>query len=285
MHGRSVQVLRTTYPYHLSKHHHHHSDMKNYYAVRVGYNTGIYDNLDDAKDQIRGYSRAQWRGFNRWEDAQAYLDEMNQSEEEEEEERNVREDLSHYDEDGNQIYEVYTDGACSGNGYYGAAAGVGVYFGANNPNNICKRLPGSIQTNNRAELGAIKEAYEAIIRMNDGDTYEIYTDSAYAINCLTKWCTKWYENDDWTNYRGERVANKTLIQSIIDLVRRPEASNVLGLAKVQAHENCVGNNEADELAGEGVRRESSYYEDMDWEESDRSDDGEGGSDGDDGYYY
>lgn len=28
-------------------------DMKNYYAVRVGYNTGIYDYMDEAKDQIR----------------------------------------------------------------------------------------------------------------------------------------------------------------------------------------------------------------------------------------
>lgn len=46
---------------------------------------------------------------------------------------------------------VYTDGACKGNGRQGAIAGVGVWWGHNDPRNIAERCPGS-QTNNRAEL-------------------------------------------------------------------------------------------------------------------------------------
>lgn len=320
--------------------------MKNYYAVRVGYNTGIYDNLEDAKAEIRGYSRAQWRGFNRYDDAQEYLDEMEQSDDSEEDsdedsddsddgdnrdyyvvenmifdqwlmayseaggvrsrvrsysslraaKRYVlseyqrhyvyqREDLFHYDSSsGRTVYEVYTDGACSGNGRNDSKAGIGVYFGANNPNNVCKRLPGSIQTNNRAELAAIKEAYLAIINMNDRDTYEIYTDSSYAINCLTIWCKFWDDANDWTNSRGDRVANKTLIQSILWLMDRPECANIRGLRKVQAHGSCEGNNEADELARDGVNKTTTYHEDREMDESDIHDDGEGDSDGSDYYY-
>ena len=46
---------------------------------------------------------------------------------------------------------VYTDGACSFNGQKGAAAGCGVYFGDNHPDNISLRLKGR-QTNQRAEI-------------------------------------------------------------------------------------------------------------------------------------
>lgn len=46
---------------------------------------------------------------------------------------------------------VYTDGACKGNGQKTPVAGVGVWWGRNDPRNIAERCPG-IQTNNRAEL-------------------------------------------------------------------------------------------------------------------------------------
>jgi ribonuclease HI len=63
---------------------------------------------------------------------------------------------------------VYSDGACKGNGKAGATAGIGVYFGPNDPRsvnyrfaltllyssenrNLAERCPGD-QTNNRAEL-------------------------------------------------------------------------------------------------------------------------------------
>jgi ribonuclease HI len=48
---------------------------------------------------------------------------------------------------------VYTDGACKGNGKTAdAIAGVGAYFGPNDPRNISEPLPGPKQTNQRAEL-------------------------------------------------------------------------------------------------------------------------------------
>lgn len=47
---------------------------------------------------------------------------------------------------------VYTDGACEGNGQSGSEAGVGVYFGNNDPRNVSEPLAGDRQTNQRAEL-------------------------------------------------------------------------------------------------------------------------------------
>ena len=98
------------------------------------------------------------------------------------------------------------------------------------------------QTNQRAELAAIKKAYEIIESLNDGDYYEIYSDSAYAINCLTKWHQSWEKS---------AVANRDLVKAILDLRERPACQYVVGLVKVSAHSDCEGNDEADELAYAG----------------------------------
>lgn len=267
--------------------------MKNYYAVRTGYHTGIYDHLEDARDEILGYSYAEWKGFDHYNDAQEYLDESSDSDEDEEDARFwvyedgiyncrelayqssdgkwcepfesfqdavdevlesyderqyfPREDLQYVDEDGDTIYQVYVDGACVNNGREDAIAGIGVYFGSNNPCSTSQRLRSGLQTNQRAELAAIKKAYEIIGFLNDGDYYEIYSDSAYAINCLTKWHLSW-EKNGWKTWKKTAVANQDLVKAILELRERPECQYVCGLVKVPAHSDCEGNREADELA-------------------------------------
>lgn len=47
---------------------------------------------------------------------------------------------------------VYTDGSSRGNGQQGCQAGLGVFFGVNDPRNVSERLAGEPQTNQRAEL-------------------------------------------------------------------------------------------------------------------------------------
>jgi ribonuclease HI len=58
-------------------------------------------------------------------------------------------------------YYVYTDGACSNNGRSNAIAGIGIFFGNNDPRNVSKRIEGK-QTNNTAEMLAIIDTYEII---------------------------------------------------------------------------------------------------------------------------
>lgn len=223
--------------------------MKNYYAVREGYNTGIYEYLEDARDQIRGYSGAEMKGFNRRLDAEDYLYEFTNQEkyfvyedmifnnvdecqdytgDDEwfefydlddardhvydngyyECDERFTEDLCYTDHEGDTIYEVYTDGACSRNGQPDARGGVGIYFGANNPANMSKRLGVSPQTNQRAELVAIKQALLTIQRFQDDEYYEIFSDSSYAINCITKWYNKWQKTDGSTP-KGSRLLTRS----------------------------------------------------------------------------
>ena len=47
---------------------------------------------------------------------------------------------------------IYTDGSCKNNGKIGSTAGIGVFFGENDERNLSEKLPGPVQTNQRAEL-------------------------------------------------------------------------------------------------------------------------------------
>lgn len=157
---------------------------------------------------------------------------------------------SHYLNSSKQtIYQVFTDGACSNNGYRNAAAGVGVFFGDNNPLNFSGKLEGNLHTSQRAELAAIKKAYEIIMSLDvEVRPYDILTDSQYAIDCLTVWYKKW-ETNGWLNASGYPVANQDLIKQILNL---KNTNYLCMLKKVQAHSVSVGNAQADRLAREGI---------------------------------
>lgn len=157
--------------------------------------------------------------------------------------------LHHVNSEGDIINEIYTDGACSRNGQRGASAGYGVYLGEDHEDNCSERLRGPIQTSQRAELTAINDAYYVCATKNDGRLYEIYTDSNYAIDCLTKLHVTWEQNG-WLNSKGEPVANQDLIKCI--LAYRTQYTNCIGLKKVQAHGTSEGNRQADRLAREGI---------------------------------
>ena len=76
---------------------------------------------------------------------------------------------------------VYVDGSCFDNGYSGARAGAGVYFGENDPRNIAAPVPGA-QTNNRGEVLAISLA----LQREPHAPLEIRTDSLWALKCAQK---------------------------------------------------------------------------------------------------
>ena len=45
-----------------------------YYAVRQGYNPGVYEDLQDALNEIEGFSNNDWRRFEDYGEAQDYVD-------------------------------------------------------------------------------------------------------------------------------------------------------------------------------------------------------------------
>lgn len=110
--------------------------------------------------------------------------------------------------------KIYTDGSALGNGQAGATAGVGVYFGPLDSRNLSESLPGTAQTNNRAELSAILRALELAPRDR---SIVIYSDSNYAISCVTSWFQKWRSNG-WLTSNKKPVENRDLVQQILALL-------------------------------------------------------------------
>jgi ribonuclease HI len=142
-------------------------------------------------------------------------------------------------------YYVYTDGACSKNGYINAKAGIGIYFGPDDPRNLTKRIDGK-QTNNTAELSAIIETYPIIESdIISGKSITIVSDSEYAIRCVTTYgekCAKKGWNLD--------IPNKELVKQVYELYKGKQNVNFI---HIRAHTgntdiHSQGNSGADALA-------------------------------------
>lgn len=139
---------------------------------------------------------------------------------------------------------IYTDGACSKNGYAGSSGGYGVV--AVDDENIIelrsKRSDGET-TNNREELKAILYAMIKYGR-TPNEIPTVYSDSAYAINTLTQWMYGWARNG-WLKSDNRTPENLDLIQPYYDLV---EKGYKINLVKVKGHAGNKWNEMADALA-------------------------------------
>ncbi|XP_013399318.1 ribonuclease H1 [Lingula anatina] len=151
------------------------------------------------------------------------------------------------DSDTGSVVIVYTDGACINNGKENARAGIGVYWGPDNPMNVSERLPGK-QTNNRAEIHAAVRAIQQAKEMGKHDVI-IRTDSMFLINSMTQWIEKWRSNG-WKVAKGAGVLNK---DDFLELERVSEGMHIKW-EHVPAHVGIEGNEAADHLANEGAAK-------------------------------
>lgn len=141
---------------------------------------------------------------------------------------------------------IYTDGACSKNGYAEAKAGIGVFFGDNDERNVSALVNSDYkQTNNVAELLAFIRAIKIVA--NDDNKYIIYTDSEYVIKCATKF-NSWLKKKEKTE-----IKNFELVQELYQLV---EQHNIK-YEHIKAHtglddEHSYGNEQADRLANNAI---------------------------------
>ena len=139
---------------------------------------------------------------------------------------------------------MYTDGACSGNPGPG---GWGVLIvhdgretelsGAENPT-----------TNQRMELTA---PIQGLRSLGAGRRrVDIYSDSAYVINCFRdKWWVNWQRNG-WRNSKRQPVANADLWQPLVELVN----SGPVTFRWVRGHSGDPMNELVDSLAVAAARR-------------------------------
>lgn len=144
---------------------------------------------------------------------------------------------------------VYCDGAASNNGRAGSAAGYGVWFadeGELSQLNESKRLPGEVQTNNRAELTAAIRAIQLAPR---DVPLTIHTDSQYTIETVTNWITNWRRRN-WHTASGADVQNRDLIRRLDKEINDRPVKPVLKYVK--GHAGNYGNEMADRLAVHGA---------------------------------
>ncbi|XP_063972789.1 ribonuclease H1-like [Diachasmimorpha longicaudata] len=147
--------------------------------------------------------------------------------------------------DSENRVDIFTDGACSGNGYRGAKAGFGVYFGENHPLNVAKPVVGR-PTNNNAEIQAVTEA-ALIAKKNGMCKIRINTDSQFLISCLTQWMPGW-KRRGWKTASNQPVINK---EELIDMEQALTGLDY-EFNHVRGHSGIRGNEEADRLARLGA---------------------------------
>ncbi|TAK67574.1 MAG: ribonuclease HI [Bacteroidetes bacterium] len=140
---------------------------------------------------------------------------------------------------------IYCDGACSGNQFSTNKGGWGVIL---KYKNAVKELHGGEKntSNQRMELTACIKALEEI--KDKTLPVEVYTDSAYLVNCMNEeWYVKW-ERNGWKNVKKKPVENKELWQRLLALVRQFNIT----FHKVEGHSGVALNERADELARLGI---------------------------------
>ena len=135
------------------------------------------------------------------------------------------------------VVQIYTDGACSGNPGPGGWAAILISDG------VELELSGgeSLTTNNRMELMGPIEGLRSLVARR---TAEIYSDSAYVVNCFRdKWYEAWRKND-WRNKQKKLIDNRDLWEALLAQVERHDVT----WHKVAGHSGHSLNDRADALA-------------------------------------
>lgn len=141
-----------------------------------------------------------------------------------------------------EIVEIFTDGACSGNPGPGGWGAILRYKGHE------KELSGgeTATTNNRMELMAAIAALEALKKPT---RVRIFTDSQYVHNGIRTWIHDWKK-------RGWKTADKKPVKNI-DLWQRLEAAletHDIEWHWIRGHSGHPENERADALARKAIRR-------------------------------
>jgi ribonuclease HI len=145
-------------------------------------------------------------------------------------------------ESSENIVEIFTDGACSGNpgpGGYGAILKYG---------DRIKEISGCEQktTNNRMELMSVIEAFR---QLKKPCRIKVISDSSYVVKGMTEWMQGWIRKN-WVNSRKEPVLNRDLWEVLLQL----SAPHKVEWIWVKGHNGHKENERCDELARNAIKK-------------------------------
>lgn len=129
------------------------------------------------------------------------------------------------------MINYYTDGSCSPN------PGPGGFAVIKDTESVIvgfEQMSTNIRMEGRAIIAALTDA--------GGEQCQIYSDSEFWINAITKWCVGW-EANCWTKKGGE-IKNLEIVKEVYELYKKSNAE----LIWVRGHVGNVNNEMADKWA-------------------------------------
>lgn len=249
---------------------------KKYYVVWKGEKTGVFDNWQQVRTYTEGRSDAQFMGFTSKQEAEAAFSStytkalakraLNNagSANDNNKAKNTRTKAtsakassakassaktSNSNVTSKADIRIFCDGACSPNpGKSGT--GLAIYHQQQNHQQklveLWYGLYQAMGTNNTAELNGLLVAFRyAKPHINANKSVEIFTDSKYSIDCITKWAKGW-QAKGWVRGNNEEIKNLDIIKQCFALYE--EIKSGLIITHVKGHANIEGNELSDRMA-------------------------------------
>lgn len=150
---------------------------------------------------------------------------------------------------------IYTDGGARPSNPGPAAWG----FVVVDPNGIIIHEHSGFKahaTNNEMELTAISMALKHVLDTENLDSVEIYSDSQYSVNSITKWMTGW-KLRGWKTGAGEEVKNLELMKLLDTQVQLIASQDIkCDIKWIKGHAGHEFNERVDQLVTSTVQRGS-----------------------------
>ena len=215
---------------------------KKFYAVALGRQCGIFADWPSAEAQVKGFAGARYQGFASEAEARTWLlDPVYQKKARPE---NGSAPIQMQPGKRRDAVTVFTDGGCINNPGPGGYGIVIEAFGEQ------QELSGGyrLTTNNRMEMMAAVVALEKLRQCTA--PIDVYSDSSYLVNGLTKgWARKW-RNNGWQKSDGGLALNVDLWQRLLFLIEELDVH----FHWVKGHAGNAGNERCDKLAVAAARQ-------------------------------
>ena len=230
--------------------------MPKYYVVWVGRVTGVFTNWSDVKKQVDGFPRGKYELFKTYEEAEAAyfvgygtykLNSIRKNDKAGDKESVLTAKAQEHGKVltilGGNIDVIYCEGVCESNpGKSGSGISVyresklsELYYGAYNPKAASKG----------AALNALYQAMLVAKQTSYGKKVQIFSNSKYAINCITDRAYFWKKNG-WNKKKIGKIQNLEIIREIYEVYEL--IKHRVAISYVKAHVGIEGNELADRMA-------------------------------------